>query len=816
MEWKAKWIWYPEKKTLPNSIMKFRKLIEIESKIIEAKAYISADSRYKLYINEKYVTRGPAPYDPRHMYYDVIDIMPYLRDGKNIIAILGYYIGISTNNYIRPHDLSTTAAILFQSRIKFENGKILEVASDKTWKVKRAKSWRSGTNACAFAIPQWNEVFDARLYDERWINIEFNDLDWKDASDLNIPPGKPTICAVKDDLNNDDPTVKESYAEMRSLTSLDERNIKFLNEEKVPAISLKAIGKIHWNTDPEDYFETYEKDSFNIIESYEINKNLSDCLKDLDLDPGPHDSSYVIVDFGKDLTGRPFFAVEATEGTIIEITTSEKVNNLFITPGERIPTWSRYICRDGYQEFELNDYFVFRYIQLMVRNTKDSLKFKFIDAKKQEYPFELRGSFKCSDDKISKLWNIGVNTIKILSQDIFISEARERQQYTGENAYGNIAIYYAFGEYKLIRKSLVELGYSQHPEGHILGCWPSGDRLSRIKEAILGYVFWKPAMVQSSLRWVISIWDYYLYSGDIELLIELYPKVMKIRKKFQALKSKSSSLINTSWDIDFWMDHVGFKHKNGLALCANCLYYGMLKTIASMAEEIGDIKYSNDIKGEMKMVKDELIKSHWSESKSAFVYSRPDNSEEFINSLSNAIALFFKIVPEGCEKNTARRLATDKSLISPSPPMIHYNYLALAEYDNGKYFLDELRTKWVKLPSVTENKTFPEVFDEDIEYLSSRTFVGAVSPSYILSGEVLGVKPLKAGFKRFIVAPKPGDLKWAKGDIPTPHGIIHVSWEVENGEIDIEVNASEKYELEKQYGTGINKKLIFYLRNQQT
>jgi alpha-L-rhamnosidase len=42
---------------------------------------------------------------------------------------------------------------------------------------------------------------------------------------------------------------------------------------------------------------------------------------------------------------------------------------------------------------------------------------------------------------------------------------------------------------------------------------------------------------------------------------------------------------------------------------------------------------------------------------------------------------------------------------------------------------------------------------------------------------VLGIMPLANGFDQVLIAPHPGDLAWAKGGVPTPHGIVEVAWE---------------------------------------
>jgi hypothetical protein len=52
---------------------------------------------------------------------------------------------------------------------------------------------------------------------------------------------------------------------------------------------------------------------------------------------------------------------------------------------------------------------------------------------------------------------------------------------------------------------------------------------------------------------------------------------------------------------------------------------------------------------------------------------------------------------------------------------------------------------------------------------------------------VLGVKPLKPGFAEFKVEPKPCDLEWAEGVIPSPAGDIPVSWKNNEGEFILSV-----------------------------
>jgi alpha-L-rhamnosidase len=45
-----------------------------------------------------------------------------------------------------------------------------------------------------------------------------------------------------------------------------------------------------------------------------------------------------------------------------------------------------------------------------------------------------------------------------------------------------------------------------------------------------------------------------------------------------------------------------------------------------------------------------------------------------------------------------------------------------------------------------------------------------------LSMYVLGGRPLTPGYQTFLVEPQPGDLRWARGRVPTPHGPAAIDW----------------------------------------
>lgn len=111
-------IWHPSQwetyyETPKNSYCMFRKSVVLSEMPQEGMLRIFADSRYMLWINGQYAARGPARSDPDFQYYDVIDIQPFLKKGKNTIAVLVVYYGYGTG-----HSISRIPALFVEGSVK--------------------------------------------------------------------------------------------------------------------------------------------------------------------------------------------------------------------------------------------------------------------------------------------------------------------------------------------------------------------------------------------------------------------------------------------------------------------------------------------------------------------------------------------------------------------------------------------------------------------------------------------------------------------------------------------------------------------------
>jgi len=87
-QWKAYWIAVPNESLRDYGVYHFRKSVDLPTKPAKFIIHVSADNRYKLYVNEKLVSMGPARGDMYYWNFETIDIAPYLQGGKNTVAAL--------------------------------------------------------------------------------------------------------------------------------------------------------------------------------------------------------------------------------------------------------------------------------------------------------------------------------------------------------------------------------------------------------------------------------------------------------------------------------------------------------------------------------------------------------------------------------------------------------------------------------------------------------------------------------------------------------------------------------------------------------
>lgn len=117
----AKWIWVDEK-SAPDTYGEFYDEFVWEEG--EINCLLSCDGDYTLYINGEYVASNQYGDYEWYKSYDSIDITPYLKKGKNSIAVLVWHFGADSQRYIK-----AKPGLIFELQSK---GKVLLASGENT------------------------------------------------------------------------------------------------------------------------------------------------------------------------------------------------------------------------------------------------------------------------------------------------------------------------------------------------------------------------------------------------------------------------------------------------------------------------------------------------------------------------------------------------------------------------------------------------------------------------------------------------------------------------------------------------------------
>lgn len=160
--WKAKRIAPAQSQNESNTWLNFRRDIDIEVVPGNAIAKIATDSKYWLWVNGEMVVyegllkRGPNREDT---YYDEVDLAPYLKQGKNTIAVLTWYFGKDGFS----HNSSGEAGLVFECEA-------IDLISDHSWLTMLNLAFQKTlTENPNYRLPESNIRFDARVGDFEWV-----------------------------------------------------------------------------------------------------------------------------------------------------------------------------------------------------------------------------------------------------------------------------------------------------------------------------------------------------------------------------------------------------------------------------------------------------------------------------------------------------------------------------------------------------------------------------------------------------------------------------------------------------------------------
>lgn len=187
---RTNWIWTPEWKITDDEkpqIVYFRKeFVVADGKVPETKKIrITADSRYKLYLNGSFVQEGPQKaMSLREWFVDEAEVAPYLREGQNVAAVevLRYPAPNFSSSAPRTNDslYRTEIANLYVEDVAQAEEEV-KLAGKSGWKCRINREVQIVGEDARPAPIHIQEIVHADAEYAGWMEAGFDDSGWVDA-----------------------------------------------------------------------------------------------------------------------------------------------------------------------------------------------------------------------------------------------------------------------------------------------------------------------------------------------------------------------------------------------------------------------------------------------------------------------------------------------------------------------------------------------------------------------------------------------------------------------------------------------------------
>ena len=715
--WSSFWITHPNNPSQEYGIYHFRKVFHLYHSPTKFTIRISADNRYRLFINGTAVNSGPVSGDVSNWYFDTIDIALYLKQGSNTVAVSVWNMG----EFSAVHQLSAKTCFFLQG----DNHTQKCINTNSTWKVIKNNAYtpcslnnQARLNAY-LAIGPGDHV-NSKLYPWNWEKANYDDRSWENAVEICHPT--PKKC------------------KKINIWKLTERNIP-LFKEKITRFPYVRRSSFEINN------QSFLQGRQDLV--IPSNQTVSVLLDENELTIAYPE---IILSGGKDSMVKLIYAESLYEEN------GKKGNRNEIEGKNIYGNYDTFISDGGIKRcFRPLWIRTYRYLQLNITTTDEPLIVNDIYNLTTGYPLQLKAEFKSNDPSLQHIWNVGWRTAQLCAGEMYYDTPYyEQLQYVADTRIQALISLYTSGDNRLMRKAIVDFYHSIVDEGLTQSRYPSH------KTQII------PAF---SLFWVSMIHDYWMHCEGDQFVVQFLDSIDKIMLWFENKIDSQMKMLGplTHWNFVDWnnFDERGTApgSENGNSSIVSLHYSYTLKLAADLCNA-----FSKQAKAKHYFFISEEINQHtfsacFNLEKSLFADTPEQNS---YSQHAGIWAVLSGSVPSYLVREVMKNILTDRTIGQATYFYQFYLFEALRKAEMTDLYLN-LLTPWKDMLDLGLS-----TFAEKPEPSRSDCHAWSASPNYHFLSIICGIIPDLPGFKKVLIKPSPGSLTSIKGSMPHPLGIIKI------------------------------------------
>ena len=728
---KAKWI-SPPPLYGKTSLYVFKKNFTVTDKVSSFLVRVSAETRYRLYINGKELSHGPCKGSQFVKYYEELDCKDALLNGQNEIKVLVMHISPQAGKLFttaRPQD---RAALYFDGTLVTDKGEE-KIVSDESFSISRANhityTGRPGTmgSLAPFEIVEENEGYE---------EVELNVLYTPDAE-----RGFYNSWGVK-----------EQYM-------LEKRPVQMLDiEEKTPVEAVREYtdenGNYNIIFDAKYYTTAMVRYEYKAPKGTKINIVYTEC---------------------------PYS--KADDGTYYKDMRDNADGEFIYGSWEIGDHFDTVIASGGRQEHDMFFFRTYRFVRVECSEKPEYFK---MYAARYTYDFSEdainggTGYFECSEnERYKKFWDISQNTLECCTHETFADcPFYEDQQYIGDARFESMYAWALSNDSNMQKKAILDTLGSIQPDGMVASTAPN---------------MWVQVLHIGSIYMIDLMRSYLRFTGDVDFAKSLVGMISLNISYFEKWKTPEG-LINpqdgcrfVDW-VDEWNRGTPVNGETAPLSIYNLMYASCLKNAAEICDACGYEGLASDYRKLYKDLVEATNKYCFDKEKGLYVdvvgYRNFSQHTGMWAILSDAVT-------GDDAKKLAKTMMTADGVAKASFSKIYDLLRALDKVGMYDEYAPELLSQWDDM--IAKHCT---TWCESNSYPRSECHGWSCIPLYEMTAMILGVTPKENGYEKIKIQPHLMGLTYAKGRVPTGYGYVDISWKKDGEKFTLDISSSKEVEME--------------------